>query len=84
MIRRIGYVCNMLARNGVVAISAAISPYREIRDEVRAKCGEFVEVHADPANALCDGPSSLPLKELPRLLEQLTAIRHSLEKSRRA
>src|SRR5690242_15701845 len=34
-IRRIGYVCRLLARNGVVAISAAISPYREIRDEVR-------------------------------------------------
>src|SRR5438093_11903470 len=34
-IRRIGYVCNLLARNGVIAISAAISPYREIRDEVR-------------------------------------------------
>src|ERR1700683_4907474 len=31
-IRRIGYVCNLLARNGVIAISAAISPYREVRD----------------------------------------------------
>jgi len=35
-IRRIGWVCNLLARNGVVAISAAISPYRDVRDEVRA------------------------------------------------
>ena len=35
-IRRIGYVCNLLARNGVIAISAAISPYRDIRNEVRA------------------------------------------------
>ena len=34
-IRRIGWVCRLLARNGVIAISAAISPYREIRDEVR-------------------------------------------------
>jgi adenylyl-sulfate kinase len=34
-IRRIGFVSNLLARNGVVAITAAISPYREIRDEVR-------------------------------------------------
>ena len=34
-IRRIGYVCKLLSRNGVIAISAAISPYREIRDEVR-------------------------------------------------
>ena len=34
-IRRIGYVCRLLSRNGVAAISAAISPYREARDEVR-------------------------------------------------
>ena len=34
-IRRIGFVSNLLSRNGVVAISAAISPYREVRDEVR-------------------------------------------------
>ncbi len=34
-IRRIGYVCQLLARNGVIAISAAISPYRSVRDEVR-------------------------------------------------
>ncbi len=36
-IRRIGYVAELLARNGVVAITAAISPYREVRDEIRAK-----------------------------------------------
>src|SRR5678815_4203219 len=34
-IRRIGFVSNLLSRNGVVAISAAISPYREVREEVR-------------------------------------------------
>jgi adenylyl-sulfate kinase len=34
-IRRIGFVANLLSRNGVVSITAAISPYREIRDEVR-------------------------------------------------
>lgn len=45
-IRRIGYVANLLARNGVIAITAAISPYREIRDEVRAWHGNFVEVYA--------------------------------------
>jgi adenylylsulfate kinase len=43
-IRRIGYVCNLLARNGVIAISAAISPYREVRDEVRQLHQRFVEV----------------------------------------
>ncbi len=44
-IRRIGYVCNLLSRNGVAAVSAAISPYREIRDEVRGTIENFVEVY---------------------------------------
>lgn len=44
-IRRIGYVCKLLARNGVVAIAAAISPYREIRDEVRRQHERFFEVY---------------------------------------
>lgn len=48
-IRRIGFVCNLLSRNGVVAIAAAISPYRAARDEVRVSqdTGRFVEVFLD-------------------------------------
>jgi adenylyl-sulfate kinase len=49
-IRRIGYVSRLLARNGVAVIVAAISPYREVRDEVRqdisANGMEFIEVFA--------------------------------------
>ncbi|HEX3604822.1 MAG TPA: adenylyl-sulfate kinase [Candidatus Dormibacteraeota bacterium] len=44
-IRRIGFVAELLARNGVVVIVAAISPYRAVRDEVRARIDRFVEVH---------------------------------------
>jgi len=44
-IRRIGFVANLLTRNGVATITCAISPYREIRDECRALIGEFVEVY---------------------------------------
>ncbi len=44
-IRRIGFVCNLLARNDVVAIAAAISPYREVREEVRRETAAFVEVY---------------------------------------
>jgi adenylyl-sulfate kinase len=44
-IRRIGFVCELLARNGVIAIAAAISPYRTVRDEVRSRIPNFVEVH---------------------------------------
>ena len=44
-IRRIGFVCNLLARNDVVAIAAAISPYRTVREEVRRELVAFVEVY---------------------------------------
>src|SRR5437763_7937457 len=44
-IRRIGFVANLLTRNGVATITCAISPYREVRDECRALIGEFVEVY---------------------------------------
>jgi len=54
-IRRIGWVCEVLSRNGVVSIAAAISPYREIRDEVRGKVGRFVEVYMEcPIPVLAD------------------------------
>lgn len=45
-IRRIGFVCNLLSRNECIAIAAAISPYREIRDELRSEIGNFIEVFA--------------------------------------
>ena len=44
-IRRIGFVCELLSRNGVIAIAAAISPYRAVREEVRARIPNFVEVY---------------------------------------
>jgi adenylyl-sulfate kinase len=44
-IRRIGFVCELLSRNGVIAIVAAISPYREVREELRSRIQNFVEVH---------------------------------------
>lgn len=46
-IRRIGFVCELLSRNGVIAIGAAISPYRAVRDEVRSRIENFIEVHVD-------------------------------------
>ena len=44
-IRRIGYVARVLARNGGIAITAAISPYRGVRDEIRAQTEGFLEVY---------------------------------------
>jgi adenylyl-sulfate kinase len=44
-IRRIGFVADLLTRNGVATICCPISPYKAIRDECRALIGEFVEVY---------------------------------------
>ncbi len=44
-IRRIGYVAGLVGRSGGIAITAAISPYREIRDEIRGRTENFVEVY---------------------------------------
>ncbi len=57
-IRRIGFVANLLARNGVGVITAAISPYRAIREENRALVegdgGAFIEVHAAATVEQCE------------------------------
>ena len=44
-ILRIGFVAELLTRNGVATICCPISPYRETRDQVRAMIGAFVEVY---------------------------------------
>jgi adenylylsulfate kinase len=44
-IRRIAFVAQLLTRHGVAVISAAISPYRAVRDEARQMIGNFVEVY---------------------------------------
>ena len=44
-IRRIGWVCHVLTKHGVPNIAAAISPYRDVRNEVRKMIGSFVEVY---------------------------------------
>jgi adenylylsulfate kinase len=46
-VRRIAFVANLLARNGVVVIVACVSPYRAVRDEVRMMLGRFVEIYVD-------------------------------------
>lgn len=46
-VRRIGWVASTLARHGCIAVCAAISPYRAVRDDVRAMCGRFLEVYLD-------------------------------------
>jgi adenylylsulfate kinase len=53
-IRRIGFVANLLTRNGVIVLVSAISPYREIRQEMRDRIGRFIEVHVNAPLAVCE------------------------------
>ncbi len=52
-IRRISYVARVASDMGGVAITSAISPYREIRDEARAEIAEFVEVFVSCPVEVC-------------------------------
>jgi adenylylsulfate kinase len=54
-IRRIAFVANLLSRNGVPVITAAISPYREIRDEAREMMnGRFIETYVKASVEACE------------------------------
>ncbi|MEG3932736.1 MULTISPECIES: adenylyl-sulfate kinase [unclassified Microcoleus] len=53
-IRRIGFVAHLLSRNGVAVMTAAISPYRAIRDEIRAMEPNFVEVYITAPLEVCE------------------------------
>lgn len=53
-IRRIGFVSHLLTRNGVIVLVSAISPYRDIRDEVRHRIGNFIEVYVNAPIEICE------------------------------
>ena len=54
-IRRIAFVANLLSRNDVPVITAAISPYRDIRDEARQMMGDrFVEAYVKASVEVCE------------------------------
>ena len=53
-VRRIGFVADLLSRNGVIVLCSVISPYRSVRDEVRElHQGRFVEVHVSTPVEVC-------------------------------
>lgn len=53
-VRRIGFVSHLLTRNGVIVLVSAISPYRDVRDQVRTRIGDFVEVFANTPVEVCE------------------------------
>ncbi len=76
-IRRIGFVARLLSRSGAVAIAAAISPYRELRDEIRREHdAPFVEIFVDcPIEALVKrDPKGLYAKALRGEIQNFSGI----------
>jgi len=53
-IRRIGYVAELLSKNGVITLVSAISPYRSARDAVRARIPNFLEVYVNAPVEECE------------------------------
>lgn len=53
-IRRVGFVANLLTRNQVIVLVSAISPYQEIRQEVREQIGNFIEVYVNAPLVVCE------------------------------
>ena len=76
-IRRIGFVARLLSRNGTVVIAAAISPYRELRDEVRREHeAPFVEIFVDcPLETLVKrDPKGLYAKALQGKIQNFSGV----------
>ncbi|MBO8169267.1 MAG: adenylyl-sulfate kinase [Thermoanaerobacteraceae bacterium] len=80
-VKRIGYVAKLLARNGIIAITAAISPYREVRDYVRQQNGDFVEVFVKCPLEVCieRDVKGLYKKALAGEIKQFTGISDTYE-----
>ncbi|HYX18250.1 MAG TPA: adenylyl-sulfate kinase [Nostoc sp.] len=53
-VRRIGFVTELLSRNRIIAIVAAISPYREIREQLKKTSTSFVEVYVQAPLTVCE------------------------------
>ena len=75
-IARIGYVAGKLAKHGVAVVVAAISPYRQARDQVRAQVANFVEVHVAAPVQTCAqrDPKGLYAKALSGELKHFTGV----------
>jgi adenylylsulfate kinase len=75
-IRRIGYVAQLLTRNGVAVVTTSISPYRDARDECRRMIGRFVEVFCDAPLEACEARDGEGLYRRARagLIDDFTGI----------
>ncbi|WP_392532750.1 adenylyl-sulfate kinase [Nostoc sp. C117] len=53
-LRRIGFVAHLLTKNGVIVLVSTISPYQDIRAEMRQKIGQFAEVYVNASVETCE------------------------------
>ena len=53
-IRRLGFVAHLLTRNDVIVLVCAISPYRALREEVRQRIKDFIEVYVNAPLLVCE------------------------------
>lgn len=75
-VRRIGYVAKLLSRNGVIAICAAVSPFRATRDEVRRNTTNFLEVFVDCPVAVAEArdPDGMYARARRGEIEEFTGV----------
>jgi adenylyl-sulfate kinase len=75
-VARIAFVAHLLQRNGVIVITAAISPFRQTRDDARRLIGDFVEIHVAPPLEECikRDVKGLYQKAMAGELQQFTGI----------
>ncbi len=76
-VRRIGWLCELLTRNGIATLAAAISPYREAREQVRKRVGEnFIMVFCDaPLEVLTErDPKGLYKRALAGEIKNFTGV----------
>src|SRR5580704_9865246 len=80
-IARIAFVAHLLARNGVIVLVAAISPFRDARDKARRQIGDFVEVHVAPPLDECikRDVKGLYKKALAGEIQQFTGVNDPYE-----
>ncbi len=81
-IRRIGYVASLLARNGIIALVSAISPYRTGREEARKRFPTFIEVFVNAPLSVCEqrDPKGLYRKARAGLLSGFTGLHDPYER----
>jgi bifunctional enzyme CysN/CysC len=81
-IRRVGFVAGLLARNGIVVLVSAISPYRTGREEVRKRFPTFLEVFVNAPLSVCEqrDPKGLYKKARSGLLSDFTGVHNPYER----